>query len=61
MLFSDQAPQIINIDSWSEESVLQNTELSHTDLAKVTWMALKIYKNYKFIYEGRKNKFLSSG
>ena len=43
---TDQTPEFIAVDGWSELSVWQNTELSHTNLTEVTWMAL-IEKNIK--------------
>ena len=39
VLFGDQTPESVNVNSWAPQTVLQNTEGSHTDLTEVTWMA----------------------
>ena len=45
VLFSDQTPESVNVDSWAPQTVLQDAEGSHTDLTEVTWMALKRQTN----------------
>merc|ERR1712050_130296 len=37
-VFTNEGPQVVNVDGWAEVLVLFQVKVSHTDFTKVTWM-----------------------